>query len=133
LIDVSIEVVHILSGAARRNALIQTTLMQTISAPELAHWLADGARTPPLVLDVREPWEHQVCAIAGAALLPMSEVRARVASLATDRPVVCVCHHGARSAQVAMFLRQQGWSEVYNLTGGIDAWARQVDPTMAVY
>jgi rhodanese-related sulfurtransferase len=108
-------------------------LMKTISANELAHWLNDGNRQHPLLLDVREPWEHQICAIPGSRLVPMRELPARVAEVDEGRPIVCVCHHGGRSAHVALFLERQGCPEVFNLQGGVDAWARQVDPAMATY
>ena len=63
----------------------------------------------------------------------MREIAARFATLDDERPIVCICHHGTRSAHVAMFLNRQGYGEVYNLTGGVDAWARQVDHAMATY
>jgi len=107
--------------------------MKTISAPELAHWLADPQRPPPLLLDVREPWEQQICRIDGSELVPMRALPARLNELDPARPTICICHHGGRSAHVAMFLARQGFAEVYNLTGGVDAWARQVDRRMATY
>jgi len=107
--------------------------MKSITAPELARWLADGERTPPLLLDVREPWEQKICAIAGSEIMPMQQIPARFGSIDAEKPVVCICHLGSRSAQVAMFLQRQGYEDVYNLAGGIDAWARQVDSTMPVY
>jgi rhodanese-related sulfurtransferase len=107
--------------------------MQHLSAPELAQWLADDARPRPLLLDVREPWEFQTCHIDGAAAMPMRTVPARLAELDPDLPVVCICHHGARSMQVAGFLEQNGFSDVSNLTGGVHAWALQVDPKMPTY
>jgi rhodanese-related sulfurtransferase len=107
--------------------------MKTISAPELAHWLADPQRPRPVLLDVREPWEQQICRIEGSDLMPMRVLAARLSELDPQRPIVCVCHHGGRSAHVAMFLGRQGFGDVYNLTGGVDAWARQVDTQMATY
>ncbi|MFL6715629.1 MAG: rhodanese-like domain-containing protein [Burkholderiaceae bacterium] len=107
--------------------------MQHLSAPELAQWLADPAREKPLLLDVREPWEFQTCQIAGSTEMPMRTVPVRLAELPQDAPVVCVCHHGARSMQVANFLEQHGFSDVSNLTGGIHAWALQVDNNMPTY
>ena len=107
--------------------------MQHLSAPELAQWLADDARAKPLLLDVREPWEFQTCHIAGAAAMPMRTVPARLAELDAGQPVVCICHHGARSMQVANFLEQNGFAEVINLTGGVHAWALQVDNKMPTY
>jgi rhodanese-related sulfurtransferase len=107
--------------------------MKTISAPALAQWLEDPDRPAPHLLDVREPWEHQICAIAGSRLLPMQALPAEAEQLDAARPIVCICHHGARSAHVAMWLTRLGFAEVYNLSGGVDAWARQVDPKMATY
>jgi rhodanese-related sulfurtransferase len=107
--------------------------MQQMTAPELAEWLADGGRPQPVLLDVREQWEYQTCHIDDALLIPMNTIPARQQELDPDAPIVCICHHGARSFQVAAFLERQGFSNITNLTGGIDAWARQVDPAMATY
>lgn len=107
--------------------------MKTIAAAELARWLADPARPRPQLLDVREPWEHAICMIDGSVPVPMREIPGRVAELDDTRPTVCICHAGMRSAHVAMFLERQGWPEVYNLVGGVDAWARQVDTAMPLY
>ena len=107
--------------------------MKTLSVRELAEWLADEQRPKPVLLDVREPWEQQICRIEGSELMPMRTVPARANELEPDRDTVCVCHHGGRSAQVAMFLERQGFRNVYNLTGGVDAWARLVDKTMPTY
>jgi rhodanese-related sulfurtransferase len=107
--------------------------MQTLSVRELADWLADEQRAKPVLLDVREPWEQQICRIEGSEPMPMRTVPARASELEPDRATVCVCHHGGRSMQVALFLERQGFRNVYNLTGGVDAWARQVDKAMATY
>jgi rhodanese-related sulfurtransferase len=107
--------------------------MKTVSVRELAEWLADDQRAKPLLLDVREPWEHQVCSIEGSELIPMRAVPAKMTELDREREIVCVCHHGGRSAHVGMFLERQGFANVYNLAGGVDAWARQVDKTMPTY
>ena len=107
--------------------------MEAITPGQLAHWLADASRPAPVLLDVREPWEHQICRIPGSDLVPLGTVAAHLDALDPGRPVVCICHHGARSAQAAMFLGAQGIAQVYNLTGGVDAWARDVDPAMALY
>ena len=107
--------------------------MQHMSAPELAQWLADPAREKPVLLDVREPWELQTCQIDGSTAMPMRTVPARLSELPQDAPVVCICHHGARSMQVAGFLEQNGFAQVTNLTGGIHAWALQVDSSMPTY
>ncbi len=107
--------------------------MQHLSVTELAAWIADPARLTPMLLDVREPWEVDTCRIDGATFIPMRSISARLSELDEDTPVVCICHHGARSLQVAHFLEQHGFGEVINLTGGVDAWARQVDPAMPIY
>ena len=116
--------------------------MQNIHPEELAGWLAPGgvtpsaevdAETPPLLLDVREHWEFALCALPGSVHVPMREIPARLGELDPSRPIVCICHHGRRSMQVAMFLEHRGYESVFNLSGGIDAWARQVDRAMATY
>ncbi|WP_410473456.1 rhodanese-like domain-containing protein [Guyparkeria sp. TX1] len=107
--------------------------MRNVTARELAAWLDDETSADPLLLDVREPWEHQTCHIDGSRMMPMNTVPANVAHLERDRPIVCICHHGMRSMQVARFLEQQGFTDVINLTGGVDAWAAQVDRSMPTY
>jgi rhodanese-related sulfurtransferase len=107
--------------------------VKQISAPELAGWLADAGRSKPVLLDVREPWEHQTCRIEGSLLVPMGEVPARAGELDPDADIVVICHHGGRSMQVALFLGKQGFARVHNLAGGVDAWARSVDPSMPTY
>jgi rhodanese-related sulfurtransferase len=88
----------------------------------------------PLLLDVREDWEVQIGRIPGSLHIPMQKIPVRLHELVdADRPIVCYCHHGMRSMQVAMFLEHRGAREVYNLVGGIDAWARLVDPACARY
>ena len=107
--------------------------MQHITATELAQWLADSSKKQPLLLDVREPWEHQTCHIPGVQLMPMQTVPVRFQELEPDELVVCICHHGGRSMQVANFLERQGFTQVQNLTGGVHAWALQVDGAMPTY
>ena len=107
--------------------------MQHMTAAELAGWIADAARPQPVLLDVREPWEFETCHIANARLIPMNTIPARHVELAADAPIICICHHGARSMQVAAFLEQKGFTQVTNLTGGIHAWAQQVDSSMPTY
>lgn len=107
--------------------------MKTLDPKDLAAWLADPQRPPPLLLDVREPWEYEICHLQGAQLMPMQTVPSQAQTLDAEQPIVCICHHGARSAQVALFLERDGHANIYNLTGGIDAWAKQVDSTMSTY
>ncbi len=107
--------------------------MKQLTAPELKEWLADPARKSPVLLDVRELWEFDKCRIADSKSMPMRSVPARYLELKRDVEMVIVCHHGARSYQVAMFLEHQGFTDVYNLYGGVAAWARDADPTMPTY
>ncbi|MGH8704755.1 MAG: rhodanese-like domain-containing protein [Burkholderiales bacterium] len=107
--------------------------MTSIGPAELAAWLSDPARDKPQLLDVREPWEFQTCRIADSLLVPMAELPARLGELDPDAETVVICHHGSRSLQVALFLEQQGFARAHNLAGGVDAWARSVDPAMPVY
>jgi len=107
--------------------------MHQLTAPQLAAWLTDPDRPAPLLLDVREPWEFDTCKISGSTSMPMQNIVARHAELPQDTAIVCICHHGARSMQVAAFLERQGFTEVSNLQGGVHAWAQQVDPHMPIY
>ncbi len=109
------------------------TEMDQITPRQLKAWLDDGARARPVLLDVREPWEHAICGLTGALQLPMNAVPARAQELDPAADTVVICHHGARSFQVGMFLERRGFARVYNLLGGVNAWAREVDPSMAVY
>ena len=110
--------------------------MKQLSGRELLGLHATGA-APPLLLDVREPWEVALAAIRveGCATLhiPMNSIPARLGELDAAQPVVCICHHGVRSAQVVAFLERQGYPAVYNLAGGIDAWSEQVDAGVPRY
>lgn len=107
--------------------------MQHITATELAAWLADSQRKAPVLLDVREPAEYETCHIANVQLMPMRTVPVRLDELDRDAEIVCICHHGGRSMQVAHFLIAQGFANVWNMTGGVHAWALQVDPSMPTY
>lgn len=107
--------------------------MQQMTAPELAAWLADPSRPRPLLLDVRENWEFETCKIEGSTQIVMNTIPARIEELDEEAEIVCICHHGARSMQVAAFLERNGFTRVTNLTGGIHAWALQVDSTMPKY
>ena len=90
-----------------------------------------GAR--PRLLDVREPWEYQLARIEGSELLPMQTIPAQIYQIDKTHPTVVICHHGTRSLQVVAFLERQGFENLHNLQGGIDAWARQVDSRVALY
>ena len=87
----------------------------------------------PLLLDVREEDEVRLCALPGSLHIPMNLIPLRHNELPDDIPIIVYCHHGIRSLNVARYLAHVGFEHVANLQGGIDAWARQIDPTMARY
>ncbi len=91
------------------------------------------AGTPHAVLDVREPWETELCLIADSVTIPLGSLPTQLERVPAEQPLVVVCHHGGRSMQAVMWLRSQGYNNAINLRGGIDAWAQQIDPTMATY
>ena len=107
--------------------------MQHLSTRALAEWLADPERQPPVLLDVREEWEIELCALAGIIHIPMQQVPVRLSALDTEKELVVICHHGVRSMQVVMFLERQGFKALFNLTGGMAAWADEVDSSMRRY
>ena len=86
-----------------------------------------------LILDVREPFEIALAAFPGANHIPMGDIPSRLTELDPDQETVVVCHHGVRSAQVAMYLAQMGFERVLNLAGGIDAWSEDADPSTPRY
>jgi adenylyltransferase/sulfurtransferase len=92
----------------------------------------DGADRPVLV-DVREDWETKLCKLPNAVHIPIEELELRTEELNPGDDIVVYCHHGVRSAAVAGYLRQLGFTRVRNLTGGVDAWARSVEPSMRRY
>mgnify|MGYP001815698110 CR=1 FL=1 len=102
-----------------------------ISVVELAR-LQDEGRGPKL-LDVRTPREWQICRLQGAELLPLQELPGRWQELDPNQEIVVYCHHGHRSARAVDFLRRAGLERVRNLTGGIDAWSREIDPAVPLY
>ena len=105
--------------------------MKQLAPTELKARIAAGDKLQ--LLDVREEWEFQTARIDGSLLIPMGQVAARVAELDSAAETVVICHHGGRSMQVAGLLERLGFQKVINLAGGVDAWARSVDPSMPVY
>jgi rhodanese-related sulfurtransferase len=87
----------------------------------------------PMLLDVREPWEFEICHIDGSVNIPMGQVSRQLEQLQTASEIVVICHHGIRSQQVIIFLQQQSVATLVNLDGGVDAWARTIDLDMPVY
>lgn len=106
-------------------------MIRQITPAELKQRL--DAADAPYLLDVREPREYDYCHVEGSVLIPMAELPRRASELPADREIVAICHHGARSFQAAVFLRQSLGLDVANLQGGLAAWARQVDPSMKQY
>jgi rhodanese-related sulfurtransferase len=114
-------------------------MIDQVRPAELAAWIrshaAGGASV--VVLDVREPAELRTASVNpdGFELvtIPMNEIPQRLSELDPDRPIACLCHHGARSQRVAMFLNANGFTDVANIAGGIAAWSQEVDPTVPSY
>jgi sulfur-carrier protein adenylyltransferase/sulfurtransferase len=88
---------------------------------------------PPLLLDVRQDWETKLCRLPNAVHIPIEEIELRTDELDPADPIVVYCHQGMRSAAVAEYLRSLGFKDVRNLTGGLDLWARTIDPSMRRY
>ena len=107
--------------------------VKQLSPQQLKDWLDDASQPVPVLLDVREPWEFETCHIAQSMSMPMQTVTSRLQELEDDASFVVICHHGTRSQQVAMYLARNGFQRVFNLQGGIDAWARGVEPGMPQY
>ena len=89
--------------------------------------------TAPELIDVREPWEFETCCIEGSINIPLSVIVRDKDKLDRLTEKVIICHHGLRSRQVAQYLESNGFKAVINLEGGIDLWARTVDPDMPQY
>ncbi len=106
--------------------------MRNLEPPALATHLQQSA-LQPLLLDVREAWEFDICHIRGSILIPMGQIPGRLEELDPERETVVICHHGIRSRHVAQFLEHRGFSDTINLAGGVEAWARQIDLDMATY
>jgi rhodanese-related sulfurtransferase len=113
-------------------------MITQIRPSELPQWLAaEREHGEPIVLDVREPHELQMASVTADGFtlvsIPMGVIPPRLSELDPTRPVACLCHHGGRSMQVAMFLQSRGFDRVANIAGGIHAWSAEVDPTIARY
>jgi len=90
-------------------------------------------RVPLVLLDVRQDWETKLCRLENAVHIPIEEIEHRTDELNAADEIVVYCHQGVRSAAVAEYLRTLGFANVKNLAGGLDAWARAVDPSMRRY
>ena len=113
-------------------------MIPQIRPAQLAQWLdAVTHQGQPVLLDVREPNELATASVKAGAIdlvaIPMNSVPQRLAELDAARPIACLCHHGARSHRVAAFLVANGFDTVVNIAGGIDAWATELDASVARY
>ena len=88
---------------------------------------------PVLLLDVREPWEYEICHIDESVNISMSQIPSSLEQFDPEKEIVLICHHGIRSQQVANYLADKGFNKINSLDGGIDAWAKSIDQTMAQY
>jgi rhodanese-related sulfurtransferase len=113
-------------------------MIDQVQPAQLQDWIASQAPNGAVVvLDVREAWEIQTACVTAQGFelltIPMHTIPPRIAELNRDQPIAVLCHHGARSMQVAAFLVQQGFSHVANIAGGINAWSSQVDTSVPTY
>ena len=113
-------------------------MLTQITPAQLSDWAAQHTSTGPLiVLDVREPNELERASVKADGFelvhIPMGVIPPRLGELDPSRPVACLCHHGARSMRVAAFLEYQGFQHIANISGGINAWSNQLDPTVPRY
>ena len=102
-----------------------------IEPVDLYRMRREGA--PHFVVDVREQWELEICALPDILHVPLADLPARHAELPGDRPVIVVCRTGRRSLQATLWLRAQGYPNTINLRGGVHLWSDQIDPTMRKY
>ncbi len=105
--------------------------MQTILPSALKSELDSG--NVPILLDVREEWEYNIAHIPGSVNISMSDTNKILKEFEPDQKIIVICHHGMRSFQVAAFLESEGFTQISNLEGGIEAWAETVDNTMERY
>ncbi len=106
--------------------------MREITTDECKSYL-EQATEKPLLLDVREPWEYQVVHLENSRLVPMRQIPQIEDTLDPDQEIIVICHHGIRSRQVALYLENKGFTNVVNLRGGVDAWARHTDMSLPTY
>jgi len=106
--------------------------MREFEVEELKDYLASEP-TSLLLLDVRQPGEYEICRLEPSILIPMRKIPSSIHQLDKEQETVVICHHGIRSRQVAFYLEQAGFSNIINLNGGLAAWAKIIDTTMATY
>ena len=112
-------------------------MIDQVRPADLAAWFAQAGDAAPVLLDVREPSERQTASVTAEGFtqwaIPMHEIPARLNELDPQTRIACLCHHGARSQQVALFLQHHGFEQVANVAGGIDAWSLTLDPQVPRY
>jgi rhodanese-related sulfurtransferase len=106
-------------------------IAEEISVSELKRM--HDANVPFVLIDVREDDELAVASLPFAKHIPMGTVPERLAEIPKDEDVVVMCHGGMRSGRVASYLRQNGYTRVANLAGGIDSWSTEIDPSVPTY
>ncbi|MGB5260175.1 MAG: rhodanese-like domain-containing protein [Gammaproteobacteria bacterium] len=106
--------------------------MREITTGECRDYLETAAEKPVL-LDVREPWEYKIVHLDESVLIPMRQIPGALDTLDPDRETIVICHHGIRSRQVALYLEHNGFTNVINLRGGMDAWAKDTDASLPTY
>lgn len=104
--------------------------MQRLAATELHNYLQ---KAEPLLIDVREPWEFEICQLPGSTNIPMGQIPQHLETFHRAQECVIICHHGVRSMNVIQYLLRQNIDHMINLDGGVDAWAREVDADMPLY
>lgn len=112
--------------------MIEGSAPVSLSVQALHLWMEDSQERAWTLLDVREVEEYEMCHLEGATLVPLSTFPVDVTTL-RGKPVVVYCHHGVRSYHAGVYLKQAGVEEVYNLEGGIEAWACEIDTSMPRY
>lgn len=104
--------------------------MRELNATQLQQYLVDNK---PLLLDVRQAWEYDICHLKDSRLIPMAQLPSQLEQLNKEQETVVICHHGIRSRMMGRFLESAGFVNIINLSNGIDGWAKTVDPTMSTY
>ena len=104
--------------------------MRELSAKQLKEHLEENT---PFLLDVRQSWEYDICHLDNSTLIAMAEIPVQIDQLDKERETVVICHHGIRSRMIGRYLESAGFSNIINLSGGVDEWAKTVDSMMATY
>jgi len=119
-------------GSQPENGTMESDgVVPSLSVQELKQKMDAGESL--LLIDVREPWEYDIAQIKGSKLIPLGELEDRITELPREGMVVLQCHSGGRSEHGSRLLQGAGFANVYNLEGGIEAWSRDIDPTVPRY